>query len=84
VGITSRRYPDLPDQIEAAIDLSRRIHFKLDGVGDIAQALKLGSEGWRNAPYTFVELYYIKVNGLVGKTDFYLDGGKIPTPREML
>ncbi len=84
VGIAKPRYRYLADQIVGAMTESRRIHFRLDGVR-IADALQTGSVGLGNSGcWTCEELYYIRANDLVGKTDFYLNNVKVATPREML
>jgi hypothetical protein len=57
------------------------IHFTLDGVGDVATAVRRGAAGFAPANFTNAELYYIATNpDILAETIFYRAGKVVSSP----
>jgi hypothetical protein len=72
-----------------AVVRAERIHFALDGIHDVEEAVRLGARGFvrgdlaRGIPgnMTNAELHYIKTHpGILDKTRFYREGQVVPNP----
>ena len=58
-----------------AANRASRIHFTLDGIGDIQKAVQRGKQGFSSGNFTNAELHYIMTNPKIrAKTIFYLSG----------
>jgi hypothetical protein len=75
-----------------AVARAERIHFALDGIRDIEEAVRLGTRGFmrgdpaRGIPgnMTNAELHYIKTHPeILAKTLFYREGQSVPNPFSM-
>ena len=72
-----------------AVARAERIHFALDGMHNVEEAVRLGARGFvrgdpaRGIPgnMTNAELHYIKTHPeILDKTRFYREGQVVPTP----
>jgi RHS repeat-associated protein len=60
---------------------AERIHFALDGIGDVQRAVKLGARGFVRGNFTNAELASIARNpALLKKTIFYRNGKPVASP----
>jgi len=75
-GITSRRLDShFGRAFHHAVKRAERIHFSLDGIGDIQGAIRAGAAGFRKNNFTNAELHFlVSTPGALAKTTFYRDG----------
>jgi RHS repeat-associated protein len=68
--------------LEVIKNPANKIHFNLDGVGDVTKAIEEGSKGFGVSKYvTSWELYQVYTNkSVLERTTFYLNGNMVPNP----